>query len=179
MRWRNGPHRYGVISRMIHWAMAVLVLGLLVLGTGLTQMQPGMANLWLYGLHKTGGITALGLVVLRLSWHQISPPPDPIGPPEAWSNRTAKTVHRLSYVLILAVPLSGWLASSATGLDVLFAETIVIPPIAPPSEAWEFWGFLAHGLLTKLLMAVLTLHVLGAIRRAWAGDGTMRRMFRG
>ncbi|MBC7480123.1 MAG: cytochrome b/b6 domain-containing protein, partial [Pseudorhodobacter sp.] len=74
MTWVNSPTRFGLVSRLIHWAMAALILGMLLLGTRLGAMQPGLANLWLYGLHKTGGFVALSLVVLRVIWHRISPP---------------------------------------------------------------------------------------------------------
>jgi cytochrome b561 len=174
--WRNDPQRFGLISRVIHWAMAVLILGMLVLGTQLSSMQPGLANLWLYGLHKTGGFVALGLVVVRLIWHRISPPPGPMDAPGAWENRAARAVHGVTYVLLLSIPLSGWVASSATGIDVMFADRWIMPPLAPVSEDWERWGFLAHGVLTKILMAVLVLHVLGAVRRGVQHDGTLRRM---
>jgi cytochrome b561 len=179
VRWRNDPDHFGVISRIIHWVMALLIIAMLVLGTKLGSMQPGLANLWLYGLHKTGGFVALSLVVLRLIWHRISPPPAPIGPPNAWTNRVAGVAHRGIYVLILAIPMSGWIASSATGIDVMFADRWVVPPIAPVSEAWEYWGFLAHKILTKVLMAVLVLHVVGAVKRGWDRDGTLRRMTTG
>lgn len=172
----NSATRFGWISRLIHWAMAVLILSLLVLGTELASIQPGLANLWLYGLHKTMGLIALGLVALRLVWHRISPPPAPLGPPKAWETRAAKAVHHLTYALLVLIPLSGWVYASATGLDILFADRWVIPPIAPVSEAWENGAFLAHSVLTKLLMAVLVLHVGGALRRAILRDGTLRRM---
>ncbi|MBC7476835.1 MAG: cytochrome b/b6 domain-containing protein [Pseudorhodobacter sp.] len=79
----NSPTQFGLVSRLIHWAMAALILGMLLLGTRLGEMQPGLANLWLYGLHKTGGFVALSLVVLRVVWHRISPPPAPLGSRDA------------------------------------------------------------------------------------------------
>jgi len=176
---RNDATHFGLISRLIHWAMAALILALLVLGTRLASIQPGLANLWLYGLHKTMGLSALVLVALRLIWHRISPPPAPLGPPKAWETRAAKAVHHLTYVLLVAIPLSGWAYASSTGLDILFADRWVIPPIAPVSEAWENAGLLVHSVLTKLLMAVLTLHVAGALRRGIKRDGTIRRMTTG
>ena len=179
MIWRNDPTHFGLFSRLIHWTMAALILGMLFLGTKLSSMQPGLATLWLYGLHKTFGIVALAVVAIRLIWHHFSPPPAPLGPPDAWTNRAARLVHVVTYILLVAIPLSGWIASSATGIDILFAERWVIPPIAPVSEAIDHWGFVLHGLLTKALMAVLALHVLGALRRALSGDGTMTRMLRG
>lgn len=172
----NDATRFGLVSRVIHWTMGALILGLLILGTKLNTMQPGLANLWLYGLHKTMGLTAFALVLLRLIWHRISPPPAPLGPPSAWETRAAKAVHHLTYALLVLIPLAGWAYASATGLDIMFADRWVIPPIAPVSEAWENAAKLAHSVLTKLLMAVLVLHVVGALRRAIKGDGTLSRM---
>ena len=176
---RNDATHFGIVSRLIHWGMAALILGLLILGTKLSQLQPGLANLWLYGLHKTLGLTALALVLIRLIWHRISPPPAPIGPPSAWETRLAEGVHHLTYALLVLIPLAGWVYASATGLDIMFADRWVIPPIAPVSEAWENAARLTHSILTKVLMGVLALHVAGALKRAIAGDGTLARMIGG
>lgn len=172
----NTATRFGIVSIFLHWAMALLVIALLVLGTRLSTLQPGLANLWLYGLHKTMGLLALVLVAVRLIWHRISPPPPPLGPPNGWEVRAAKAAHRLIYVLLIFIPLSGWVRASASGLDILVAETWVIPPIAPVSVRWEDAAALVHAVLTKVLLAVLLLHILGAARRAMLGDGTLSRM---
>lgn len=179
MIWRNDPTHFGAVSRAIHWSMALLILAMLALGTTLSNMQPGLSNLYLYGLHKTGGFIALTLVVARLIWHRLSPPPAPIGPPTRWTNRAARATHAATYILLVAIPLSGWIASSATGIDILFAERWTVPPIAPVSEAIDRWGFVAHGLLTKALMGLLALHVTGALTRGIKGDGTLGRMLGG
>ena len=179
MALRNDPTHFGLISRVIHWSMALLILSMLALGTTLSNMQPGLSNLYLYGLHKTGGFAALALVAARLIWHRISPPPAPLGPPKAWANRAAKLVHAATYMLLVAIPLSGWVASSATGIDILFADRWIVPPIAPVSESIDHWGFVVHGILTKALMGLVALHVMGALSRAISGDGTMDRMLGG
>jgi cytochrome b561 len=177
--WRNTPTRFGLVTRLLHWGMALAIIAMLVLGTRLEDMQPGLANLWLYSLHKSIGLILLALVPVRLIWHRISPPPAPQGTPGDWTTRLARTAHRVFYLLLLAIPLSGWVASSASGLDVMLFDRWVIPPIAPVSEAWENAGWAAHGLLTKLLMGLLALHVAGALKRQLDGDGTLRRMLRG
>lgn len=179
MALRNTPDSFGLVSRLIHWTMAALILALLPLGLRIATMEPGLANLWLYGLHKTLGLTALALVLARILWHRLSPPPPPLGPPRAWETRAAKAGHGALYGLMLAMPLTGWIASSATGLDVMYAERWVVPAIAPVSETIERLGFAAHGLLGKLLIAVVLLHMAGAVKRAVAGDGTLHRMIRG
>jgi cytochrome b561 len=175
----NSATGFGWVTRVIHWLMALALLGMLVLGTVLEEMQPGLANLWLYALHKTIGLSLLALVVVRSIWHRMSPPPDPLGGVPEWQLLAARWVHRGLYLLMFAIPLSGWVASSATGLDVMFADRWVLPALAPVSEAWENAGFAVHGALTKLLIALIVLHVAGALKRAWAGDGTVRRMVTG
>lgn len=179
MGWRNTEHGFGRISRLIHWAMAALIIGQLLLGLRIADMQPGLANLWLYGLHKTIGFAALALILLRLGWHRFSPPPPPLGDPKALANRAARAAHRLLYTLLLVIPLSGWIASSATGIDVMVLERWTMPVIAPISEAWEKNGFLVHSVAGKVLMAILLLHVAGALLRAIQGDGTLDRMISG
>ena len=159
---------------MIHWAMALLVVGLLILGVFIANMQPGLANLWLYGAHKTAGIIALGLVISRIAWHRISPVPRSIG--ATWHSVAAKWAHRTLYACLILMPLSGWIASSATGLDVIIFESITLPALAPVSESWEIAGFALHRVTAYLLMAVLALHIAGAVLRS---DGTLTRMIKG
>lgn len=172
MAWRNSKNGFGLISRMIHWAMALLVLGLLMLGLFIANMQPALASLWLYGAHKSAGIIALSLVLARILWHRISPVPAPLG--ATW--RLAKWAHRALYACLIMMPLSGWVASSATGLDVIIFDQITLPAIAPISEAWETAGFALHRATAYLLMGVLALHVAGALMRR---DGTLARMIWG
>ena len=179
MAWRNSPTRFGLVTRLLHWGMALAILAMLAFGTRIAGMEPGLANLWMYGLHKSIGLILLALVVLRLIWHRFSPPPAPQGAPGDWTQRLARATHGLIYLLLLAIPLSGWIASSASGLDVMLFDRWVIPPIAPVSEAWETAGWAAHGLLTKLLMGVIALHAAGALKRQMEGDGTLTRMWRG
>ncbi len=177
--WRNTPTRFGLLTRALHWTMALLIFALLALGTTLANIQPGLANLWLYGLHKTLGFIALSLCLIRLIWHRYSPPPPPIGPARALTNRLARATHTAIYLLLLAIPLSGWVASAATGLDVVIFGHITLPAIAPVSAAWEDTGFALHGLLTKALMALLVAHIAGASLRGLKHDGTLRRMIHG
>lgn len=179
MRLTNTPDSFGLVSRVIHWGMAIGLFGALALGLRIETMQPALSNLWLYGLHKSLGLILLALVVLRIVWHRISPPPGPVGPADGRGPRLARAAHLALYVLMVAIPVSGYIASSATGIDVMLFDRWVLPPLAPVSEAWEKAGFAAHGLLTKLLMAVILLHVAGALRHALKRDGTLTRMLRG
>ena len=158
--------------------MAALVIGQLALGLRIVTMTPGLSGLWLYGLHKSLGTLVLVLIVLRLQWHVVSPVPPPLGPP-GLARLVARGAHRLFYVLLIALPLTGWAGSSATGLDIVIAGRWTLPPIVAASEAAEAFWFGLHGALAWALTALIALHVAGAGLRARAGDGTLRRMLRG
>ena len=178
MQARNDPGRFGSVSLALHWAMAAGLAGALALGTTIARMEPSFGTLWLYGLHKTVGICLLGLVVVRLVWHRISPPPASYtaGIP-AWQLAAARAAHLGLYALMLLVPLTGWIASAATGIDVVIFGRVVLPRVAPVSEAWDSAAFAAHFWLTRALMALALLHIMGALWRHFGHrDGTLRRM---
>ena len=99
MALRNGPEEFGLVTRLLHWLTMALVLGMLVLGTRLKDMEPGLANLWLYGLHKTTGFSVLTLILLRILWHLASPPPRPLGPPRA-SKGVREPWHEADHVRV-------------------------------------------------------------------------------
>ncbi|MBN8630665.1 MAG: cytochrome b [Rhodobacterales bacterium] len=178
MGLRNCPEEFGLVTRALHWTMMVIILGQLALGLRLDSMEPGLANLWLYGLHKTIGFAVLALILIRIAWHLASPPPPPLGPhgPTFW---IARAVHWALYLLLIAIPLTGWAGSSATGIDVMIADRWTVPPLVEASEEAETFWFGLHDILTKLLMALIALHILGAVKRQIGGDGTLTRMIRG
>ncbi len=171
---------FGRVTRTLHWLMAAGIIGTFALGAYIARMQVGLGNLWLFGVHKSLGISILALALIRLSWHGMRPPPGPLpGPPE-WQMRIARLTHRGLYALMLAVPLSGWAYASATGLDVLIFNRVTLPGIAPISEDWENRLHLLHRILTWTLIALVCLHVAGALKRSFiARDGTLARMLFG
>ncbi|HOZ32361.1 MAG TPA: cytochrome b [Tabrizicola sp.] len=178
MDLRNGPDRFGLVTRLIHWTMAGLILLMFALGLRITSMEPGLSNLWLYGLHKTIGFCLLALVVLRIVWHLVSPPPLPIGAPgklrlfvRAW--------HWLLYALMIATPVAGWAGSSASGLDTVIFGSLTLPPLVEASEDAEFVWFILHEIFAKTLVGMALVHMLAALKREMDGDGTLTRMIRG
>ncbi|MEL6800696.1 MAG: cytochrome b/b6 domain-containing protein [Pseudomonadota bacterium] len=173
--FRNSEGSFGHVTRALHWTIAVGVLGMLALGGYITRMEVGMSNFWLFGLHKSIGLTLLMLMILRIGWHLVSPPPHPL-PAQSWKDQLARWVHRGFYILLLLVPLTGWIASAASGIDVVVFDRLTLPQIAPTSEAIETAFFSAHWVLTKLLAALAIAHIAGALTRR---DGTLRRMVRG
>lgn len=170
----NTSTRYGLISRTLHWVMAGLILALLVLGLWLAQAAPSLQVYTLFMWHKTGGMVVLALFVLRVLWHRISPPPRPVGRPDMV--RLARAAHGAIYALMAALPLAGWVGSSASGIDTVIFGTFVLPPIAPVSAAVQDAAFALHGALAWGLMGLIGLHVAAGLWHGWRGDGTLARM---
>lgn len=180
MAFRNTPERFGSVTRALHWVTVILVFAALVLGNRIAHMEVSLSALKFFGYHKTLGISVLALIVFRILWHVFSPPPKPLQHGVGWQDGLAKAVHRAFYVLLLAMPLTGWAASSASGIDTVVFGRWTMPAIAPVSERWEEVGFVIHGIIAKLLVATILLHVGGALYRAvLKKDGTLRRMITG
>lgn len=176
MAARNTPESFGWVTRALHWAIAAGALAMLGLGSYIARMEVSLSNLWLFGFHKSLGLVLLSLALLRIAWHRFSPPPRPLEDGIAWHAALARGVHRLFYLLLLALPVSGWIASAATGIDTVVFGRWTLPRIAPVSERLELVGFALHGGLAACLALLLGLHILGAFHRR---DGTLRRMIFG
>ena len=179
MALRNTPGSYGLLTRAMHWLTALLVLTALPFGAYIARMEVTLDSLKYFGWHKSAGLVVLALVALRIVWHRISPPPEVLGE-GGWKDRLARRVHRGFYVLLVLMPLSGWFASSATGIDTVVFGTWTLPRIAPVSEAVADAGFRVHGVLGLLLALTVALHIAGAVYRGVVvGDRTIARMLRG
>ncbi|MXQ08702.1 cytochrome b [Alphaproteobacteria bacterium GH1-50] len=179
MALKNGPESFGIATRSLHWLTVLAVVAAGGLGLWIEEMEVSLATLQYFGWHKTAGITVLGLTVLRIVWHRLSPVP-PVLPAPPMAERLAKAVHLSLYACLLAMPLTGWIGSSATGLDTVVFGGITLPAIAPVSEAIEETAFEIHETLAALLWVLIALHVAGALNRAFLHrDATLRRMLRG
>ena len=176
---RNDHHRFGLVSRALHWVMAAGILATLPLGLYIARMEPALSTIWLYGLHKTIGLSLLVLVVIRIQWHVFSPPPHPLPSPESWARPLARATHRALYLLLVLVPVAGWVGSSASGIDTVVFGRFTVPAIAPASPALEETAFTLHRFGAWALGALVLLHLAGAARRARTGDGTLRRIVLG
>ena len=164
--------RYTSVAIVLHWLLALGILGLLVVGLAMTQLPlTPMRQFSLYQLHKSVGVTSLLLVILRLIWRLLHrPPPMPDTMPQ-FEKRAAESTHILFYFLMLGLPLSGWALVSASVFNIPTVLYGIIPwPNMPvlsnlsnkaPVEA-TLKTLHAYG--AWLLLAVLALH-LGAVLR--------------
>lgn len=174
---RNTTNRYGLISQAFHWLIVVLLLVQYRWGWQIFQADSFRVRLELVPQHKTLGMLVLALVLLRLLWRFFNRPPAlPSGMP-LWERRLAKAGHGLLYGLILAVPLTGWLYSSAAGLGDVWWGPVNFPSLVPDSEVLENWFGQFHQWLALTLGLMALLHVLAALRHQFLlKDNLMKRM---
>ena len=168
---------YTRTAKGLHWLMAVLIIGLLVLGIYLHELPLSPQKLQLYSWHKWAGVTVFLLVWLRLAWrvtHQPPPLSDALSP---LNRLAAHAGHAVLYVLMIAIPLTGWLMSSAKGFQTVWFGLLPIPDLLGRDK--ELGELLAnvHKLLNLGLMATLLGHVGAALWHHFIHkDDTLRRM---
>lgn len=114
---RNSALSWGRLSILLHWLTALLILGLATVGLIMTELPTSPMKMQIYALHKSFGLTVLGLTVIRLAWRLFSGVPEAM-PASKAQLFVAKTVHALMYALLFAIPLSGWLYNSASGFPL-------------------------------------------------------------
>jgi len=157
-------NRYSTVSLTLHWLTAALVVAQLLL-IWAHEATDGPASREFINLHKSVGLTILVLTLARLIWRVANPAiPLPAGTPR-WQRLAARGTHVLFYVLLLAMPLVGWAASSAVGRDIVWFglfEWPLLPVGGGRDVARTLMGL--HENAAKLLIALIVLHVLGALK---------------
>ncbi|MFO7188882.1 MAG: cytochrome b [Pseudomonadota bacterium] len=169
--------RYTRTAVLLHWLVALLVLGLFPLGLYMADLPLSPTKLKLYSYHKWAGVTVFALALLRLLWRlRHAPPPLPASQP-AWQRRAAHAGHLLLYGFMFAVPLSGWLMSSAYGFTTVWFGVLPLPDLLDKNEALGDALKLVHRYLNYAFMALVAGHILAAFKHQWIDrDGTLDRM---
>ena len=168
---------YTPVAKGLHWLMAVLILGLLALGIYMSDLPLSPQKLELYSWHKWFGVTVFLLLWLRLAWRVTHRPPALPETLSAPMRLAAHAGHAALYLLMLAIPLSGWLMSSAKGFQTVWFG--VLPILDLLGRDRELGDLLqqVHKLLNLLLMLTLAGHVLAALWHHFVlKDDTLRRM---
>ncbi len=169
--------RYTGMAIGLHWLTAVLIVVAFALGWTLADMELSPQKLRWISWHKWLGITVLGLTALRLGWRLTHPvPPLPATVP-AWQQGAAHAVHMLLYVLMFAIPLSGWLFSSAKGIPVVYLGILPLPDLIGADEAVADRLRTLHEWLNYTLLAAFGAHVGAALKHHFIErDDVLTRM---
>lgn len=181
MTLKNTAERWGPVSQCLHWLIVLLILTVAVAGLIMVDLPRTPKYFWVYDLHKSIGLTLLALVVLRLGWRLYAGAPAPVAGTPAWQARTAAVTHWALYALTVAIPLSGWLYDSASGLRPLrWFKLLQVPKLTAPDEAVAAVSRNAHEWLFWLLVALVVLHAGAAFyHHLFQNDDTLARMLPG
>lgn len=174
-------HRYTAVAIALHWLIAAAIVGMIALGWYMTDLPTATPaergqQFTLFQLHKSIGVTILLLSVARVAWRLMNPPPVEPAMPH-WQAIASKVVHVGFYVLIIVMPLSGWIMVSAspTGVDTVLYKTVHWPHLAglstlPLETKQQLQGPLefVHSKLAWVIVMLLGLHVAGALKHQFA-----------
>lgn len=156
--------RYSHPAVVLHWLVALLIFVTFPLGIYMHELPLSPDKLRLYSYHKWIGITVLMLVGLRIVWRATHrPPPLPPGI-AAWQRGASHAVHGLLYILMITIPLSGWLMSSAKGFQTVWFGVLPLPDLVGKSR--ELGEILeeVHEALNFTLLGLVILHVVAALK---------------
>ena len=157
-------NRYTPVAIALHWLMALLLVGSFSVGLYMTDLTLSPWKLKVYSWHKWAGITAFGLVLIRLLWRALHrPPPLPDSMP-LMMQRAAHLGHALLYVLMVAIPLVGWLMSSAKGFQTVYFGVLPIPDLLAKDKALGDLLANVHAALAYFLALVVAGHAAAALK---------------
>jgi cytochrome b561 len=167
---------YSRTAIVLHWLAVVLIVANFALGPWMVDLPISPQKLRLYGWHKWIGITVFLVALARIVWRQAHPPPPPVAMPE-WQRRAASATHGLLYALMLAIPLSGWVYSSATGVQVVYLGVVPLPDLVGKDKTLAAILRAVHATLNFSLAALVFLHVGAALKHHFIErDGVLARM---
>lgn len=170
--------RYTKVAVLLHWLIALLIVSAFSLGLTMVDI-PGITptKLKYFSWHKWTGVTILALAAVRLAWRLThAAPVYPAGMP-AWQQRAAGGLHAVLYVLMFAVPLSGYFYTLAAGVPVVYLGILPLPVLIEANDVWKPILKQVHYALNMTLLACVVLHVAAALKHlAVDRDGMFRRM---
>jgi len=168
---------YNAIAKWLHWLVAVLVIGLIIIGLLLDSFPEGAAQNTAYDLHKSFGFVLLVLMVLRIANRVIAGAPPPAPGLERWHIAASHAVHYTLYALLIAQPIVGWLGNSAFGAPINLFWIAQLPPIIAKDEALADRLFGLHEVLGYAIAALAAVHVAAALYHYLIRkDGVLQRM---
>ena len=178
MKWSNSENRFGLMMRLLHWLMAIAIVGLF--GTGWY-----MVDLTYYDalykplpeIHKAVGVILIAFFVFRLVWRLFDKRPSQIASQSAWEHIAAHAVHWMMYLLLAVILITGYLIPTAAGQGIsvfgLFESPALITDL-PGQEDTAGW---IHEYAAYAIMGLAGLHGLAALKHHFFDkDDTLRRM---
>ena len=177
MSLKNPNERWGAVSQGFHWLIVLLLLAQGTVGLLMGDMARGPDKIAVYAFHKSVGLTILALALARLLWRLYAGRPAPVPGTPTWQERAASAMHGALYVLLFAVPLSGWVMNSAAGFPLQWFGLFNLPAIVGKDHDLHELAEGIHELLFWALVALVVAHAAAAFyHHLFQRDATLARM---
>ena len=161
----------------LHWLMVFALLASFALGLYMQALPLSPDKLKFYSWHKWAGVTIFLLVLFRLLWRLTHHPPAPPADMPAWQRVAAEAAHWLLYVLMIAIPLSGWLMSSAKGFQTVYFGVLPLPDLLAKNKELGETLTSVHQALNFTLAGLVPIHAGAALKHHFMDrDGVLARM---
>ena len=169
--------RYTPTAIRLHWLVAIAIAGTFAVGLYMHELPLSPVKLNIYSWHKWAGATIFLLVLIRLFWRLMHRPPGPPAGMPAWQHRAAEAVHHVLYLLMITVPISGWLMSSALGFQTVVFGVLPLPDLLQKDTALGEALKTVHQTLNFTLAGLVLGHVAAALKHHLIDrDDVLQRM---
>jgi len=174
-----GERTYDTVARTLHWLMFALIAAQFAIAWTMPEIEPDTPQEGLVDWHLSVGAAILSVAVLRLMWRVIRPTPL-MAAMKPWERRLARATHDTLYLLLIVLPLLGWAAAGFFGYTVRLFGVLTLPALAAKGTHWAEVAGDIHAVLTNVLLAVVGLHVAGALYHYFIlRDRVLQRMLPG
>ncbi len=174
-----GTHRYTLTAQALHWVVAVLMFITIALAWVMVNMAAAMPSReWIYTLHKSFGMTILALVAVRLAWRAANPAPPLPGKMAQWEKATAFASHWLLYIILVGMPVSGYVLSATShGKSVPYFDLFTFPNLPQNQAANDAARWVHYAVGQWLVYGLIVLHLAATVwHAAVRRDGVLDRM---
>ncbi len=178
MNIRNTKSRWGLVSIVLHWLVAVVVLGLFGLGLYMVELDyyDSMYKTAPY-IHRSVGILLFITIIFRLVWRGLNTTPQVLENHSAWEIAAAHWAHRALYGLLIVLMISGYFISTADGRSISVFAWFDVPSMVSGVDNLEDYAGEVHELVAYVLISMVILHALGALKHHLLDkDRTLLRM---
>jgi cytochrome b561 len=176
----NTLHTYGRVARLLHWAMAVLLLGMGAVGYWMVGLPPTDDKWWWYGVHKSFGLIVLALSIMRLSWRFLNVVPELSRNLPQWQVMAGRSMVVILYGLMIVMPTTGVLMSFYGGYPIKFFELFTIPAASVKNTFIADMSYTVHGWGFWIMLVAVAVHVGAALYHHFVlKDQVLRRMLTG
>lgn len=161
---RNTETSWGSLARLLHWGLAILIIGLFAYGLWMKELPRDMRG-YHYTIHASFGISLLALMVLRVVWRVLNPTPRPPAGSQKWEIAAAHLGHFGLYLTVFGAAIAGWFLAGSGKATLNYYLFGIVPMPNMLGTNSPYHGFLeeAHELFAYAVIALVVVHVAAAI----------------